>query len=145
MCKKTHPPALFLPVTLPALASGILSLYLNMVVVSILVDYLDGYLSSKWPLQVVIKLTFHEVGVDRHMSSFSITISLRKYVYTELIAVRMCVKWRQTHTFFTILSDTEGDGQTEFMKGQLLHTSLQLLYLSINLVMSLKLVVHTLT
>ena len=34
---------------------------LNMVVVSILVDYLDGYLSSEWLLQVVVKWTFHEV------------------------------------------------------------------------------------
>ena len=46
-----------------------------MVVVSILVDYLDGYLSSEWPLQVDVKLTFHETcehefPLDSHECTF---------------------------------------------------------------------------
>ncbi len=63
-----------------------------MVVVFSLVEQCDGDITSEWPLEMVVKLSTHQVDIARHMSTFTTPKSISIHPQAHLVPLRVGVE-----------------------------------------------------
>ncbi len=63
-----------------------------MVLVFSLVEQCDGDSTSEWPLEMVVKLSMHQIDKARYMSTFTIPISISILPQAHLVPLRVGVE-----------------------------------------------------